>query len=50
MSRLGKNIRVRDKSTNPGFAEGKEVNVMETQTMKIKVRFYQTLHISHGFV
>ncbi len=28
MSRPGKNIRVWDKSTNPGFAEGKEVSVM----------------------
>ncbi len=29
MSRPGKNVRVWDKSTNPGFAEGKEVSVME---------------------
>ena len=28
MSRPGKNIRVWDKSTNPGFAEGKEFSVM----------------------
>ncbi len=28
MSRPGKNIRVWDKSTNLGFAEGKEVCVM----------------------
>ncbi len=28
MSRPGKNIRVWDKSTNPGFVEGKEFSVM----------------------
>ncbi len=31
MSRPGKNIRVWDKSTNPGFAEGKEVSVMHSR-------------------
>ncbi len=31
MSRPGKNIRVCDKSTNPGFAEGKEICVMHNQ-------------------
>ena len=33
MSRPGKNIRVWEKSTNPGFAEGKEVSVMTLDIM-----------------
>ncbi len=36
MSRPGKNIRVWDKSTNPGFAGGKEVCVMNIINEKHK--------------
>ncbi len=35
MSRPGKNISVWDKSTNPGFAEGKEVSVMLTPGLSL---------------
>ena len=49
MSRLGKNIRVLDKSTSPGFAEGKEVCVMSKKDNSSFLPSALKVHVGHSW-